>query len=452
MGKQKTDHKSLHAGWIQDLKVSNIIKIDGAKLVSLACQSNFTFKQKSQLEQHIKTSKHENLAKKFAMDPQRQILLSEAVESQSNKPFYKNMCRAFISAGIPWKKLQNPVLQNFLQTYTGRAIPDESTLRKNYLPQIYAEAIEEIRRDVGTNPIWLSVDETTDACGRYIANVLIGSLKKDEPSKSHLICSKQLEKTNNATVTKLVLDSLQMLWPGCKQDQIEAKFLLFITDGVQYMLKAGKNLKVIYTKLLHVTCLAHGVNRVAEQIRSLFPDVDKFVANMKTAFKKAPSKIAIYKEKCPDLPLPPNPVITRWGTWLKATEFYGQHFNEMKDIIETINNDAASTLQYLDEIENKLLKVNGNIGKAVIEKFRTVIGKNPDLEKLKQISSILEGESDEELNPAEVAAFNYAPLTSVETERSFSMHKFLLSDRRQKITPENLEMELVSRYESLTED
>lgn len=114
------------------------------------------------------------------------------------------------------------------------------------------------------------------------------------------------------------------------------------------------------------------------------------------------------------------------------------------------------TLQYLDEIENKLLKVNGNIGKAVIEKFRTVIGKNPDLEKLKQISSILEGESDEELpaelNPAEVAAFNYAPLTSVETERSFSMHKFLLSDRRQKITPENLEMELVSRYESLTED
>lgn len=290
-----------------------------------------------------------------------------------------------------------------------------------------------------------------------------------------------------------------MLWPGCKQDQIEAKFLLFITDGVQYMLKAGKNLKVIYTKLLHVTCLAHGVNRVAEQIRSLFPDVDKFVANMKTAFKKAPSKIAIYKEKCPDLPLPPNPVITRWGTWLKATEFYGQHFNEMKDIIETINNDAASvntlktmiqshdlprnlafislnytflaekltelqehggslhqTLQYLDEIENKLLKVNGNIGKAVIEKFRTVIGKNPDLEKLKQISSILEGESDEELpaelNPAEVAAFNYAPLTSVETERSFSMHKFLLSDRRQEITPENLEMELVSRYESLTED
>lgn len=110
------------------------------------------------------------------------------------------------------------------------------------------------------------------------------------------------------------------------------------------------------------------------------------------------------------------------------------------------------TLQYLDEIENKLLKVNGNIGKAVIEKFRTVIGKNPDLEKLKQISSILEGESDEELNPAEVAAFNYAPLTSVETERSFSMHKFLLSDRRQEITPENLEMELVSRYESLTED
>lgn len=70
------------------------------------------------------------------------------------------------------------------------------------------QAIEKIRRDVGTNPIWVSIDETTDKCGRYVANVLIGALKKDGPSKCHLICSRQLEKTNNATITKTVLDAL----------------------------------------------------------------------------------------------------------------------------------------------------------------------------------------------------------------------------------------------------
>ncbi|OXA41172.1 CGG triplet repeat-binding protein 1, partial [Folsomia candida] len=464
-----------------------------------ACQAGFEFKQKSQLEQHIRTTKHQNLAKKFTLDPQRQILLNEAVESNSNRPFYKDMCYAFVSAGIPWKKLQNSALENFLEKYTGRSIPDQSTLRKNYLPTIYVEAIEKIRRDVGTNPIWVSIDETTDKCGRYVANVLIGALKKDGPSKCHLICSRQLEKTNNATITKTVLDALGILWPGSKQDQIESKFLLFITDGVKYMLKAGKNLKVLYSKLLHVTCLAHGMNRVAEEIRSLFPDVDKFVANMKSAFRKAPSRIAIYKEKYPDLALPPSPVITRWGTWLEATEFYAQHFNEIKEIIDTINNDAASvntlktliqsqdlpknlvfislnytflaekmtefqenggslqqTLKYLEEIEDKLFIINGDVGAAVIAKYKAVITKNPDLDKLKHISSILQGQSDEEipvlLNPAEVASFSNAPMTSVEAERSFSMHKFLLSDRRQGITPEHLEMELVSHFESLNDE
>lgn len=265
------------------------------------------------------------------------------------------------------------------------------------------------------------------------------------------------------------------------------------------MLKAGKNLKVLYSKLLHVTCLAHGMNRVAEEIRSLFPDVDKFVANMKSAFRKAPSRIAIYKEKYPDLALPPSPVITRWGTWLEATEFYAQHFNEIKEIIDTINNDAASvntlktliqsqdlpknlvfislnytflaekmtefqenggslqqTLKYLEEIEDKLFIINGDVGAAVIAKYKAVITKNPDLDKLKHISSILQGQSDEEipvlLNPAEVASFSNAPMTSVEAERSFSMHKFLLSDRRQGITPEHLEMELVSHFESLNDE
>ncbi len=44
------------------------------------------------------------------------------------------------------------------------------------------------------------------------------------------------------------------------------------------------------------------------------------------------------------------------------------------------------------------------------------------------------------ISPAKVAAFRYAPVTTVDTGRSFSIHKELLSHRRRRITNKNMEM------------
>jgi hypothetical protein len=42
----------------------------------------------------------------------------------------------------------------------------------------------------------------------------------------------------------------------------------------------------------------------------------------------------------------------------------------------------------------------------------------------------------------------FAPLTSVDVERSFSIYKYLLNDRRQNLTKENIEMYNVIYYNS----
>lgn len=73
--------------------------------------------------------------------------------------------------------------------------------------------------------------------------------------------------------------------------------------------------------MVHVTCLAHGLHRVAEVIRESYTDVDRFISNMKKKIRKAPSRITKFREIAPKTPLPPSPVITRWGTWLKAACF-----------------------------------------------------------------------------------------------------------------------------------
>jgi len=47
------------------------------------------------------------------------------------------------------------------------------------------------------------------------------------------------------------------------------------------MVKSGKALKVFYPKLIHVTCMAHGLYRVAEAIREKYQNVDRLISNTK---------------------------------------------------------------------------------------------------------------------------------------------------------------------------
>jgi hypothetical protein len=75
----------------------------------------------------------------------------------------------------------------FLEKYTGQNIPDEDTLRKNYVQDnIYFEKLSSIRDEIQDGLIWVSIDETTDVEGRYIGNIVIGKLC-DEPTNSILL-------------------------------------------------------------------------------------------------------------------------------------------------------------------------------------------------------------------------------------------------------------------------
>lgn len=126
------------------------------------------------------------------------------------------------------------------------------------------------------------MDETTDNCGRYIAHLLIGSLCEDTVSKSYLISSKQLEKTNNLTKIRFIQDGLsEFFLPEHVSSQ---KILLLLSDAAPYMIKAGQNLKIFYENLIHVTYLAHGLNRVAEEIRKQFPLINDLIKNVKKIF------------------------------------------------------------------------------------------------------------------------------------------------------------------------
>jgi len=90
--------------------------------------------------------------------------------------------------------------------------------------------------------------------------------------------------------------------------------LLFVSDTAPYTIKAANVLQLLYPKMIHVTCLAHALHRVAEEVRGSYPEVDKLIANGKKISTKSPLRVQKFKEEAPTLPFPPQPIVTRWGT------------------------------------------------------------------------------------------------------------------------------------------
>lgn len=78
-----------------------------------------------------------------------------------------------------------------------------------------------------------------------------------------------------------------------------------------------------------------------------------------------------------------------------------------------------------------------------------MLEKNIGFKTLTTISKILNGEEvsndnfPDDLNTADFAHFQFAPITSVDVERSFSKYKNLLSDNRRSFSLENIKQTLI---------
>lgn len=153
-------------------------------------------------------------------------------------------------------------LSNRLQTYVNLYGPNIFSIDKSVL---FCKICEiKVNSDKKFN---VSIDETTDVQGRYIANVIVGTLEKNNAGNIFLLNSEELEKANHSTISKLFDRSMSILWPaGIQHDNV----LLFLSDAAPYMVKSGEVLKSLYSKMIHVTCVVNGLHRVAEEVRSQF--------------------------------------------------------------------------------------------------------------------------------------------------------------------------------------
>ncbi|XP_025407569.1 uncharacterized protein LOC112681537 [Sipha flava] len=105
----------------------------------------------------------------------------------------------------------------------------------------------------------------------------------------------------------------------------------------------------------------------------------------------------------------------------------------------------------IQDISSKFSQLTGTAGIDINKKLQTVLNKNKGFQIFCNISKILTGEEEnvgdldipEDLTSSDMAYFKFAPITSADVERSFSLYKNILAPNRRSFKFENLKKSLI---------
>lgn len=184
--------------------------------------------------------------------------------------------------------------------------------------------------------------------------------------------------------------------------------------------------------------------------------------------------------------MPPEPVITRWVTWLIAAVYFCDHFDDVKSVVDSFDSENAESignaqqlfanaqiktdLAYIKTIcfaikkletqglcLTESLRVMAAIKSSLQSlarqefhtKFESVLRRNPGYTRIVEIGKVLEKDAkptDEyvlQLSPLELTLFKHCPVTSSDVERIFSRYGYVLTDNRQSFLFENLKQHMI---------
>ena len=82
--------------------------------------------------------------------------------------------------------------------------------------------------------MWVSINETTDSCRKKVANFIVGEVNKNQSTECYLLTS---------------------------------EIMLFVSDVAPYVVKARRELKKLFPKLMHIACVVYGLHLVSKVIR-----------------------------------------------------------------------------------------------------------------------------------------------------------------------------------------
>ena len=453
--------------------------IENQTLRCVKCVKDLKCVKKYHLEQHFIRPTHLASIKRS-----KQSINNRTISQTQFNKILANFCAKLM---IPFNKVSDEVFVSFIETFTQYKCPSRHSLAKSYLPLLSDEIIEKIRNELDDDYLWVSTDETTDVKGRHVANVMIGPMNPQKPNKSYLIDRQVVPKCDNINIYLTVITAFSLLWPNQTKPN---KILLFLSDAASYMHVAANNLKKDFPKLIHLTCLCHGLNLVYKFLKNKHSGSFGLVKLGRQIFTNCNTRRQKFQELYKDTPLPPSYSLTRWCSLIKSLLWYNKYYDEFKSFALTLDNscDRVRELQehltrfpllkpnikyvienykfisdaiYALEREDMCLKDSislfesvgltlSTINDDVFEEFERVVHNNPGYDKIKEIYEILFGNSEQlstnDLTLEQIECIIRAPLTNAAVERSFSKYKKILSDSRHLLSNDSLKQLITVNY------
>ena len=82
---------------------------------------------------------------------------------------------------------------------------------------------------------------------------------------------------------------------------------------------------------MHVNCVARLQHNCAMRVRAHFKNIDEVIATIKAATIKNKNRNKGFYDS--GMPSHPDPVITRWATWLRAVLYYSENLPAVCTIV-----------------------------------------------------------------------------------------------------------------------
>ncbi len=325
---------------------------------------------------------------------------------------------------------------------------------------MYPNQLQKNYNSLKNKNFYLQIDGSQNRRCKNIYNVIGGVLTEKKQGRGILLESFELESgraENIVSIITYVVAKIHQNHTPC------TFFKLFITDGAASCLKAGAELKILFKSLKHVTCIAHFTNNLASKILELAPLVKKMTGLFVKVFQKTSKKKKIFRDLT-FIKIEKSPVDTRFGTFFKYAIFLYDNWQSIvgfldKDLIDSESFKKAKLFlsEEKENLENELLLIN--VFRGIVDIIAYVEGQNllvTDVySKIKTLESLVEqhetlknfcnkwlhekGDNHYFYNytplncNADNRIYSYAPLSSIDCERSFSAMNFVISDKKTEL-------------------
>ncbi|KAJ4448727.1 hypothetical protein ANN_00118 [Periplaneta americana] len=75
----------------------------------------------------------------------------------------------------------------------------------------------------------------------------------------------------------------------------------------------------------------------------------------KNSIKHTTMRVLLFQTIAPGIPLPPQPVLTRWKTWLNSVNYYAEHYSKIMEIIYALDSTDSSTVAAVKSLPSEQL-------------------------------------------------------------------------------------------------